>query len=313
MLREHTLWVEKYRPEKISDCILPESIKTTFQEFVSTNTIPNLLISGTAGVGKTTIAKALCKEVGCDYIVINGSDENGIDVLRGKIKNYASSVSLSGGRKVIIIDEADYLNANSLQPALRNAIEEFSRNCSFIFTCNYKNRIIEPLHSRCSVVDVKINKEDKQKLMAQFFKRVCMILTEEKVEYNKEVVAQVIAKYYPDNRRVLNELQRYSMGGVIDAGLLSQVSDLNIVPLIRGLKEKSFADVRKWLVDNLDNDSQSIYRKMYDTMYDILKPNSIPQLVLLIGKYQYQTAFVVDHEINLMSFFIECMVDLEFN
>lgn len=306
------LWVEKYRPEKIADCILPDSIKSTFQEFANTGKIPNLLISGSAGVGKTTIAKALCKEVDCDYIVINGSDENGIDVLRGKIKNYASSVSLSGGRKVIIIDEADYLNANSLQPALRNAIEEFSINCSFIFTCNYKNRIIEPLHSRCSVVDVKIQKEDKQKLMAQFFKRVCWILDQENITYNKEVVAQVIAKYYPDNRRVLNELQRYSIGGSIDAGLLSQVSDLNIAPLVKGLKEKSFGDVRKWVVDNLDNDSHAIYRKLYDNMYDILKPNSIPQLVLLIGKYQYQTAFVVDHEINLMSFFTECMVDLEF-
>jgi DNA polymerase III delta prime subunit len=311
-MREQMLWCEKYRPEKIADCVLPESIKSTFQEFANQGKIPNLLIAGSAGVGKTTIAKALCKEVGCDYIVINGSDENGIDVLRGKIKNYASSVSLSGGRKVIIIDEADYLNANSLQPALRNAIEEFSINCSFIFTCNYKNRIIEPLHSRCSVVDVKIAKEDKQKLMAQFFKRVCFILEQENVEFNKEVVAQVVAKYYPDNRRVLNELQRYSMSGVIDAGLLAQVSDLNINPLVKGLKEKSFTDVRKWVVDNLDNDSHAIYRKLYDNMYDILKANSIPQLVLLIGKYQYQTAFVVDHEINLMSFFTECMVDLEF-
>jgi DNA polymerase III delta prime subunit len=312
MIKEHMLWVEKFRPNKISDCILPESIKKTFQEFVDQGKIPHLLIAGSAGVGKTTIAKALCQEVGCDYIIINGSDENGIDVLRGKIKNYASSVSLTGGRKVIIIDEADYLNPNSLQPALRNAMEEFSINCSFIFTCNYKNRIIEPLHSRCSVIDVKINKEDKQKLMTQFFKRVCWILDEEKITYSKEVVAQVVAKYFPDNRRVLNELQRYSMSGTIDAGLLSQVSDVQITPLVKGLKEKSFADVRKWLIDNLDNDSQTIYRKLYDNMYDILKPNSIPQLVLLIGKYQYQTAFVVDHEINLMAFFTEMMVELEF-
>ncbi len=311
-MREQMLWCEKYRPEKISDCVLPESIKSTFQEFANQGKIPNLLIAGSAGVGKTTIAKALCKEVGCDYIVINGSDENGIDVLRGKIKNYASSVSLSGGRKVIIIDEADYLNANSLQPALRNAIEEFSINCSFIFTCNYKNRIIEPLHSRCSVIDVKIAKEDKQKLMAQFFKRVCFILEQENIEFNKEVVAQVVAKYYPDNRRVLNELQRYSMGGVIDAGLLAQVSDLNIAPLIKAMKEKDFINVRKWVVDNLDNDSHAIYRKLYDNMNEILKPSSVPPLVLLIGKYQYQTAFVVDHEINLMAFFTECMVDLEF-
>lgn len=311
-MREQMLWVEKYRPEKISDCILPDSIKSTFQEFANKGTIPNLLISGSAGVGKTTIAKALCKEVGCDYLVINGSDESGIETLRVKIKQYASSVSLSGGRKVIIIDEADYLQANSTQPALRNAIEEFAINCSFIFTCNYKNRIIEPLHSRCSVVDVKIQKEDKQKLMTQFFKRVCWILEQEKIEYNKEVVAQVVAKYYPDNRRVLNELQRYSISGVIDAGLLSQVSDINITALVNGLKEKSFANVRKWVIDHLDNDSHIIYRKIYDNMYDILKSNSIPQLVLLIGKYQYQTAFVVDHEINLMAFFTECMIELEF-
>lgn len=311
-MREQMLWCEKYRPDKIDDCILPEAIKSTFQEFVNKGTIPNLLISGSAGVGKTTIAKALCKEVGCDYIIINGSDENGIDVLRGKIKNYASSVSLSGGRKVVIIDEADYLNANSIQPALRNAIEEFAINCSFIFTCNYKNRIIEPLHSRCSNVEVKINKEDKQKLMAQFFKRVCWILDQENITYNKEVVAQVIAKYYPDNRRVLNELQRYSISGTIDVGLLAQVSDVNISPLVKALKEKEFGNVRKWLVDNLDNDSHSIYRKLYDSSYELLKPNSIPQLVLLIGKYQYQTAFVVDHEINLMAFFIECMIELEF-
>lgn len=311
-MREQMLWCEKYRPQKIEDCILPADLKATFQEFANQSKIPNLLIAGSAGVGKTTIAKALCKEVACDFITINGSDENGIDVLRGKIKNYASSVSLSGGRKVIIIDEADYLNPNSLQPALRNAIEEFSINCSFIFTCNYKNRIIEPLHSRCSVVDVKINKEDKPKLMAQFFKRVCWILDQESITYNKEVVAQVIAKYYPDNRRVLNELQRYSMGGTIDAGLLVQVSDVQITPLVKGLKEKSFSVVREWLVTNLDNDSHAIYRKLYDASYDILKPSSIPQLVLLIGKYQYQSAFVVDAEINLMAFFVEMMMELEF-
>lgn len=312
MSREQMLWVEKFRPQTINDCILPESIKSTFQEFVNQNKIPNLLIAGSAGVGKTTIAKALCQEVGCDFIVINGSDENGIDVLRGKIKNYASSVSLSGGRKVIIIDEADYLNPNSIQPALRGAIEEFSINCSFIFTCNYKNRIIEPLHSRCSVIDVKVTKEDKQKLMAQFFKRVCWILEEEKVIFNKEVVAQVVAKYFPDNRRILNELQRYSMSGTIDAGLLSQVSDISLTPLIKFLKNKSFSDIRKWLVDNDDIDSVTLFRKLYDNVYEILQPNSIPQLVLLIAKYQYQNAFVADQQINTLALLTEIMVDCEF-
>ena len=312
MVREEILWAQKYRPNKIADCILPESIKISFQEFVNQDKIPNLLISGSQGSGKTTLAKALCEEVGCDYIIINGSDENGIDVLRGKIKNYASSVSLSGGRKVVIIDEADYLNANSLQPALRNAIEEFSINCSFIFTCNYKNRIIEPLHSRCSVIDVKISKEDKPKLMAQFFKRVCWILGEEKIEYNKEVVAQVISKYYPDNRRILNELQRYAMGGTIDVGLLSQVSDIQLTPLITALKEKNFADTRKWLSDNDDIDSVTLFRKLYDNSYELLKPNSIPQLVLLIAKYQYQNAFVADQQINTLALFTEMMIELEY-
>ena len=312
MLREEMLWSQKYRPKMIADCVLPESIKISFQEFAKQKKIPNLLISGSQGSGKTTIAKALCEEVGCDYIVINGSDENGIDVLRGKIKNYASSVSLSGGRKVIILDEADYLNANSLQPALRNAIEEFSTNCSFIFTCNYKNRIIEPLHSRCSVIEVKIPKEDKKKLMAQFFRRVCWILDQENVEYSKDVIAQVISKYYPDNRRVLNELQRYSMGGEIDVGLLSQVSDIQLSPLIKAIKEKNFTDTRKWLSDNDDIDSVTLFRMLYDNSYDLLKPNSIPQLVLLLAKYQYQGAFVADQQINTLALFTEMMIELEY-
>ena len=234
-MADHLLWTEKYRPSKIEDCILPEAVKKTFQEYVDRKEIPNLLLSGTAGVGKTTIAKALCQEVGCDYIVINGSDESGIDVLRNKIKNYASSMSLHGGRKVVIIDEADYLNPNSTQPAMRGAIEEFASNCSFIFTCNFKNRIIDPIHSRCSVIDFKVN-GSKAKLASQFMKRVEWILEQEKVDYDKQVVAAVITKHFPDNRRILNELQRYSASGTIDNGILSNIADINLADLIKTIK-----------------------------------------------------------------------------
>ena len=308
---EHLLWVEKYRPAKVEDCILPDAIKTTFQEYVNRKEIPNLLLSGTAGVGKTTIAKALCEEVGCDYIIINGSDESGIDVLRNKIKNYASSISLSGGRKVVIIDEADYLNPNSTQPAMRGAIEEFSSNCSFIFTCNFKNRIIDPIHSRCSVIDFKIN-GNKAKMAAQFFKRVEWILEQENIKYDKEVVAAVITKHFPDNRRILNELQRYSVSGVIDKGILSNVTDVQLDALVQGLKDKDFGSVRKWVTNNLDNDPTKIYRKLYDTLYEQLKANAVPQLVLHLAKYQYQAAFVADHEINMVACLTEIMVDCEF-
>lgn len=308
---EHLLWVEKYRPKTIEECILPDAIKSTFQEYVNRKEIPNLLLAGTAGVGKTTIAKALCNEVGCDYIVINGSDESGIDVLRNKIKNYASSVSLAGGRKVVIIDEADYLNPNSTQPALRGAIEEFSSNCSFIFTCNFKNRIIDPIHSRCSVVDFKIN-GSKAKMAAAFFKRCEWILEQEHITYDKEVVAAVITKHFPDNRRVLNELQRYSVSGTIDKGILSNVADIQLGALVTSLKEKDFASTRKWVTNNLDNDPVKIYRKLYDTLYESLKPQSVPQLVLILAKYQYQAAFVADHEINMVACLTEIMVDCEF-
>jgi DNA polymerase III delta prime subunit len=310
-MNEHVLWVEKYRPRKVEDCILPDSIKSTFLDYVSRKEIPNLLLSGSAGVGKTTIAKALCNEVGCDFIVINGSDESGIDVLRNKIKNYASSVSLSGGRKVIIIDEADYLNPNSTQPALRGAIEEYASNCSFIFTCNYKNRIIDPIHSRCSVVDFKIN-GSRAKLATQFFKRVEWILEQENVKYDKEVVASIITKHFPDNRRVLNELQRYSVSGVIDKGILASVSDIQIDSLIKALKEKDFGSARKWVTNNLDNDPVKMYRKLYDSLYELLKPNSVPQMVLILAKYQYQAAFVADQEINTIACLTEIMVDAEF-
>ena len=307
---EHLLWVEKYRPAKVDDCILPDAIKSTFKDYVSRKEIPNLLLSGSAGVGKTTIAKALCQEVGCDYIVINGSDENGVDTIRVKIKNYASSVSLAGGRKVIIIDEADYLTPNA-QAILRASIEEFASNCSFIFTCNFKNRIIDPIHSRCSVVDFKVN-GSKAKMANAFFKRVEWILEQEKITYDKEVVAAVITKHFPDNRRILNELQRYSVSGSIDKGILGAVSDVQLGALVTSLKEKDFASTRKWVTSNLDNDPAKIYRKLYDGLYEILKPQSVPQLVLILAKYQYQAAFVADHEINMVACLTETMVECEF-
>ena len=305
------LWCEKYRPSTVADCILPDSLKSLFQDIVTKGEIPNLLLAGTAGVGKTTVAKALCNEVGCDFIMINGSDESGIDVLRNKIKNYASSMSLTGGRKVIIIDEADYLNPNSTQPALRGAIEEFASNCSFIFTCNFKNRIIDPLHSRCTVIDFKLN-GCKPKMAAQFFKRVEGILKQENVDYSKDVVAAVITKHFPDNRRILNELQRYSVSGVIDSGILSNIADIQITELVNCIRTRDFSSARKWVVNNLDNDPVVMIRKLYDGLYEQLKPNSVPQLVVTLGRYQYQAAFVADHEINLMACIAELMSDLEF-
>lgn len=311
-MQEQILWCERYRPQTISECILPDTIKGTFQEFADKKEIPNLLLSGGPGVGKTTIAKALCNEVGCDYIVINGSDESGIDVLRNKIKNYASSVSLSGGRKVVIIDEADYLNPNSTQPAFRGVIEEFSNNCSFIFTCNFKNRIIEPIHSRCSVIDFKILNGQKAKMAVAFMKRVEWILQQEGVEYDKQVVAAVITKHFPDNRRILNELQRYAAHGNISVDILAQVADVHISELIKHVREKDFGAVRKWVAKNLDNDPNQVYRKIYDGLYDFMKSSSIPQAVLILAKYQYQAAFCADQEINLVACLTEFMVDCEF-
>jgi DNA polymerase III delta prime subunit len=308
---EHLLWVEKFRPKTIDDCILPDRLKKPFQEYVNQKTIPNLLLSGGPGVGKTTVAKALCNEVGCDFLVINGSDESGIDTFRTKIKNYASSMSLSGGRKVIIIDEADYLNPNSTQPALRNAIEEFAGNCSFIFTCNYKNRIIEPLHSRCAVIEFSLKNGEKAKMASAFFKRIQNILQSESVDYDDAVIAEFIKKHFPDFRRVLNELQRYSQFGKIDTGILSQIGDVSIAELVKNLREKDFGAIRKWVASN-EIDSNTLFRKIYDAMYEFIKPQSIPQAVMVLADYQYKAAFVADQEINTVACLTELMVGCEF-
>jgi len=308
---EHLLWTEKYRPQTVEDCILPERLKVPFQEYVNQKQIPNLLLTGGAGVGKTTIAKAMCNEIGCDYMVINGSDESGIDVFRNKIKNYASSMSLAGGRKVIIIDEADYLNPNSTQPALRNAIEEFAGNCSFIFTCNFKNRIIEPLHSRCAVIEFGMKNGEKQKMAGSFFKRIQSILESEKVEYDDKVIAELVKKHFPDFRRVINELQRYSQLGKIDVGILAHIGDLSLTQIVNHMKEKDFTAVRKW-VATTELDSTTLFRKLYDSLYDILKPSSIPGVVIVLADYQYKQAFVADHEINIVACLTEIMANGEF-
>jgi DNA polymerase III delta prime subunit len=308
---EHLLWTEKYRPQSIEDCILPDRLKKPFQEYVNQNNIPNLILSGGPGVGKTTVAKAMCHEIGCDFMVINGSDESGIDIFRTKIKNYASSMSLAGGRKVIIIDEADYLNPNSTQPALRNAIEEFAVNCSFIFTCNYKNRIIEPLHSRCAVVDFALKNGEKAKMASAFFKRIQSVLQSESVDYDDAVIAELVKKHFPDFRRVLNELQRYSQFGKIDTGILSQIADVSISEIVKNIKEKDFGAIRKWVASN-EIDSNALYRKIYDALYDTMKPQSIPQAVIILADYQYKAAFVADQEINTVACLTELMVNCEF-
>jgi len=309
---EHLLWTEKYRPKKIDDCILPERLKKPFQEYVNQSNIPNLLLSGGAGVGKTTVAKAMCEEIGCDVMVINGSDEGRlIDTFRTKIKNFASSMSLAGGRKVVIIDEADYCNAESVQPALRNFIEEFAGNCSFIFTCNYKNKLIDPLHSRCAVIDFALKNGEKAQMASAFMKRVQSVLQSENVEYDDKVVAELIKKNFPDFRRVINELQRYSQLGKIDIGILSQISDVTINDIIKYIKEKDFGAIRKWVASN-DIDATAFYRKLYDNLYEVLKPQSIPQAVLILADYQYKGAFVADQEINTVACLTELMVGCEF-
>ena len=308
------IWVEKYRPQTIDDCILPASIKKTFRDFLNKGEIPNMLLSGPPGIGKTTVAKALCKELGVDYYVINGSDEGRfLDTVRNNAKNFASTVSLTSEakHKVIIIDEADNTTSD-VQLLLRASIEEFSRNCRFIFTCNYKNKIIEPLHSRCTVIDFSVNKKDKPTIAASFFQRLNYILDTERIEADKKVLIELINKHFPDWRRVLNECQRYSVGGKIDSGILAAFSDVSVNDLIKNLKTKNFSEVRKWVVDNMDNDSGVLLRRLYDSLYESLVPSTIPAAVLVIAKYQYQIAFVADQEINLLACLTEIMVECEF-
>ena len=306
------LWVEHYRPQTIDDCILPASLKTLFQSFIDKGEISNMLFSGTPGVGKTTVAKALCEQMNCDWIMINGSEEGGIDVLRNKIKNFASTVSLSGGKKVVILDEADYLNPQSTQPALRGFVEEFHKNCRFILTCNFKNRIIEPLHSRFSNIEFRISPKEKGKLATKLFERATYILSEQKIEYEEAVVAELIKKHFPDFRKLINELQRYSVSGAIDAGVLVNISDENLKSLTGHLKAKEFGDMRKWVVNNLDNDPVKIFRKIYDSLNTTLQPETIPHAILIIADYQYKSAFVADQEINLVACLTELMSQVKF-
>jgi len=311
-MNDEFLWVEKYRPRKVNECILPDRIKKSFQEYVDKGSIPNLMLTGSAGVGKTTVAIAMCEEIGLNYLFINSSEERGIDMLRTRIKGYASTISLTGGRKVIILDEADYLTPEA-QAGLRGAIEEFSDNCSFIFTCNFKARLIEALHSRCSVIDFTLKSDEKPDMAIMLTKRLENILSKEGVSYDKKVLVQIVGKFFPDYRRTLNELQRYSSGGSIDAGTLAQVSDVRkIADLVGFLKNQNFAEMRKWVVANSDIDPARIYRKIYDSLYEYFKPQSIPQAVVIIAKYQYQSAFVADQEINLVACLTEIMVDCEF-
>ena len=311
-MNKDILWVEKYRPQKIQDCILPNGIKTSLQEFVDNNHVPNLLLSGGAGVGKTTSAIALCRETESDYIIINGSEESGIDLLRSKLDQYCSSVSMTGGRKVVIIDEADYLNPASTQPAMRGFIERFSSNCSFIFTCNFKNRIIEPIHSRCAVIDYKISKKDSPTIASDFFKRIVSILQKENIEFEEKVVAELINKFFPDFRRVLNELQRYGSSGKIDVGILSSITDQSIDNLLGMLKQKKFNDMRRWVTENLDNDSTKIFKKLYDALSLTAIETSLPSIILSLADYQYKAAFVADQELNMVACLTEVMSDVEF-
>ena len=309
---ETFLWVEQYRPSDVSSCILPKNLKDTFSKFVVQGDVPNLILSGGSGVGKTTIAKAMLDELDCTHMMINGSEESGIDVLRTKIKNFASTVSLHGGRKYIILDEADYLNPQSTQPALRGFMEEFHKNCGFVLTCNYKNRLIEPLHSRCSVIEFTIPNSEKPKLASEFMKRVALILDEQNVKYDERVVAEVINKYFPDWRRILNELQRYAPSGTIDAGILVNIAEVNIKELMVSMKNKEFTNVRKWVVDNLDNDPVKLYRRIYDNLYNYVDGSSIPHVVVILADYQFKSAFTADQEINMLACLTEIMAKVNF-
>jgi DNA polymerase III delta prime subunit len=307
---EEFLWVEKFRPRTIDDCVLPADQKHIFKEMLEKGEIQNMLLCGGAGMGKTTVARALCEELNTDYMIINGSEESGIDVLRTKIKQFASTVSFSGNAKVVILDEADYLNPNSFQPALRAFIEEFSSNCRFILTCNYKHRIIPALHSRCAVIEFKLPKEDKPKIAGQFFKRACGILTHQGIQFDPKVVAKVVEKHFPDYRRILNELQRYSSSGTIDEGILVSMADTNINELISSLREKDWKKMRGWVVNNIDSEPSAIFRKLYDTLtVDIVE---IPQLILILADYSYKSAFVSDQEINLVACLTEIMARCTF-
>jgi DNA polymerase III delta prime subunit len=310
---EQFLWVEKYRPQKIDDCILPESLKKTFKDYIAQGELPHFLLCGTAGVGKTTVAKALCNEIGAEYVILNGSDTGGhIDTLRTTIKGFATSVSLTDAKKVIILDEADYLQANSTQPALRNYMEEFSANCRFIFTANYKNRIIEPIHSRCAVIEFKIDNKEKQEIAAAFFKRATAILKQENIEFDPKVVAELVTKHFPDYRRILNELQRYSVSGKIDSGILVNMSQESFKGLVKLMKEKDFTEVRKWVAKNSDADTTALFRELYDTASVNMDANSIPPMILILADYQYKAAFVADHELNIMAALTEIMAQCKF-
>ena len=306
------LWVEKYRPKTIQDTILPQQLKDTFQKVVDGGDIPNMLFSGTAGLGKTTVARALCNTLDLDYIIINGSEEGNIDTLRGKIKQFASTVSLQGGYKVVILDEADYLNPQSTQPALRGFIEEFSNNCRFILTCNFKNRIIEPLHSRCGVYEFNTSKKDMAALAAQFMKRMKFILEEEGVSYEEMAIADLIMKFAPDWRRVINECQRYSLTGFIDSGITKNLTDDNYDTLLKLLKEKDFKKMRSWVANNIDTDASAIFRAIYDRATVKVKPESLPQMILILADYQYKNSFVADHELNVVACMTEIMANVEF-
>lgn len=306
------LWVEEYRPSTIADCILPKAIKKTFQDFVVAGEMQNLLLAGGAGCGKTTVAKALCSELGLDVLFVNASEESGIDVIRTKVRQFASAVSISGGVKVVILDEADYLNPQSSQPALRGMIEEFHSNCRFIFTCNYKNKIIQPIHSRCTVIEFQIPNAEKTDLAIELLERCSGILNEKAILFEEKVVAQLIRRHFPDFRRIINELQRNSVSGSIDAGLLSNVGEVSINKLIAALRGKEFTDMRKWVASNIDNDPVQVFRKIYDSAYDVMEKDSIPPLVLILADYQHKAAFVADQEINLVAALTEIMMECEF-